>query len=175
MKKQLIVVIIACICICCNQNLKVTIIKVTDYGIKPNTNQSITSKINKLIENLEDEAVTIVFPKGRYDFYPDSNYLKPYFETNTYDINPKKLAILLERKNNITIDAQGSDFVYHGHIQPFTVDNSNNIKIKNVNIDWDRPLTAESEVIESDSTHILIKIDTKQFLKVTIKISMNYP
>ncbi|MBK7651844.1 MAG: hypothetical protein IPJ20_15475 [Flammeovirgaceae bacterium] len=120
-------------------------------------------KINKLIENLNDEPATIVFPKGRYDFYPDSSYFKTYFETNTYDVNPKRLAILLERKKNITIDAQGSDFIYHGHIQPFTLDNSENIKIENVNIDWDQPLTAESEVIESDSTHILIKIDTMQF------------
>lgn len=152
-----------CFCTGCALEPKTDTIMVTDYGITPDTKQSITSKINKLIENLKDEPATIVFPKGRYDFYPDSNYFKPYFETNTYDVNPKRLAILLERKKNITIDAQGSDFIYHGHIQPFTLDNSENIEIKNVNIDWDQPLTAESEIIESNSTHILIKIDTLQF------------
>jgi hypothetical protein len=73
------------------------------------------------------------------------------------------LAILLEKKKNLTIDAQGSDFIYHGHIQPFTVDNSENITIKNVNIDWAQPLTAEAKVIEADSNHILVEIDTFQF------------
>lgn len=138
-------------------------IDVSDHGIEANTKQNLTAKINQLIEGLENDAVTLVFPKGRYDFYPDSSYFRPYFETNTYDVNPKRLAILLDRKKNLTIDAQGSDFVYHGHIQPFTLDNSEDICIKNVNIDWDKPLTAESEVIEADSTHILIKIDTVQF------------
>ncbi len=136
---------------------------VSDYGIKVNTGQSITAQFNKLIEGLDDEPLEIVFPKGRYDFFPDSNYFKPYFETNTYDVNPKRLAVFLENKKNITIDAQGSDFIFHGHIQPFTLDNSENISIKNVNIDWEFPLTAESEVVETSPTHILLKIDKKQF------------
>ena len=147
----------------CTFEEKVEKIDVSEYGIIANTRQNITSSINQLIEELGDKPVEIVFPKGRYDFYPDSNYFKTYFETNTYDVNPKRLAILLEKKKDITIDAQGSDFIYHDHIQPFTIDNSENITIRNVTIDWDFPLTAESEVIEASSTHILIKIDLKQF------------
>ncbi len=151
------------ILISCKQELTKKTINVSDYGIHANTKRSITSDINELIENLDNDPVTIVFPKGRYDFYPDSNYFRPYFETNTYDINPKRLAVLIDKKKNITIDAQGSDFIFHGHIQPFTLDNSENIFIKNVNIDWDNPLNAESEIIEADSNHILMKIDTIQF------------
>ncbi len=163
MKQIITFSLILVFCFGCNQKQEINIINLAEHGILPNTNENATSKINALIQGLKDKPTTLVFSKGRYDFFPDTNYLKHYFETNTYDINPKRLAILIERKRNITIDAQGSDFVYHGHIQPFTVDNSSNIKIQNVNIDWDQPLTAESEVIESDSTHILIKIDTKQF------------
>lgn len=138
-------------------------INVADFGILANTGQNVTPLINQLINGLGDEPVEIQFLNGRYDFYPDSNYYRPYFETNTYDVNPKRLAILIEGKKNITIDAQGSDFIYHGHIQPFTLDHSEKITIKNVNIDWDIPLTAESEVIEADSSHILIRVDTIQF------------
>jgi hypothetical protein len=151
------------ILISCKQKETIQTINVKDYGIPANTFQSITTEINELIEGLNDGPVVIVFPKGRYDFYPDSNYLRPYFETNTYDVNPKRLAILIDKKKNITIDAQGSNFIYHGHIQPFTLDNSENICIKNVNIDWDKPLNAEAEIVETDSTHILMKIDTNQF------------
>ncbi|MCK5775155.1 MAG: alpha-1,3-galactosidase B [Bacteroidales bacterium] len=150
------------------------IINVGDYGIKPNTKQSITAQINQLIDEIETSEANegnegngqntiIIFPKGRYDFYPDSNYLRPYYETNTYDINPKRLAVLFDSKKNITIDAQGSDFIFHGHIQPFTLDHSENIHIKNVNIDWDNPLTAEGRIIEADTDHILMSIDTVQF------------
>ena len=156
-------ILIACFISGCGVESKIKEISVIDYGIAPNTKENITSKINKLIENLGDEPTTIIFPKGRYDFYPDSSYFKSYFETNTYDVNPKRLAILLEKKKHITIDAKDSDFIFHGHMQPFTLDNSEDIRIENVNIDWDQPLTAESEIIEADSTHILIKIDTIQF------------
>lgn len=163
MKSIFLFLMIVTIFFSCSTQQKEKDINVNDFGIMTNSNQNVTSAINKLIEGLGNEIVTIKFPKGEYHFYPDSNYLKPYYETNTYDVNPKRLAILLDHKKNITIDAQGSNFVYHGHIQPFTLDNSENITIKNVNIDWNQPLTAESEIMEADSTHILIKIDTKQF------------
>ncbi|QOD61757.1 alpha-1,3-galactosidase B [Polaribacter haliotis] len=153
----------------CNSSSEIKIINVNDFGIQPNTKESITSKINKIIEGLDNEPVTIVFPKGRYDFYPDSTYFKPYFETNTYDINPKRLAIFIQNKKNITIDANHSDFVYHGHIQPFTIDNSENIEIKNLTIDWDQPLTAEAKVLEADSEHLLVEIDTVQFPHKVLK------
>ncbi|MBK3519670.1 right-handed parallel beta-helix repeat-containing protein [Carboxylicivirga marina] len=146
---------------CTNKNG--IVINVEEYGIKADTQECIVAQINQLIENLDEQPTTIVFPKGRYDFYPDSNYLRPYFETNTYDVNPKRLGILLDKKSNITIDGQGSEFIYHGHIQPFTLDHSSNITLKNINIDWDIPLTAESEVMEASSSHLLLKIDTKQF------------
>ena len=163
MKTCLTLALIALLFTACSEEAKINEINVSDFGISPNTKESITADINKLIEDLGDEPVTIIFPKGRYDFYPDSNYFRPYYETNTYDVNPKRLAILLENKKNITIDGQGCDFIYHDHIQPFTVDNCENIRIKNVNIDWDHPLTAEAEILEADESHILIKIDTEQF------------
>ena len=163
LKRIFFSLIIAVVLISCKGGETTRSINVSDYGIFPNTKKSITLEINQLIESLKNEPVIIVFPKGRYDFFPDSSYFKPYFETNTYDVNPKRLAILLEQKKNITIDGQGSDFVYHEHIQPFTVDNSENITLKNINIDWEKPLTAESEVLEADSNHILIKIDINQF------------
>ncbi|TKG89603.1 alpha-1,3-galactosidase B [Puteibacter caeruleilacunae] len=139
-------------------------INVSDYGIVADTKESVTVKINELIKDLDDsKPVKIVFPKGRYDFYPDDEWFKDYFETNTYDVNPKKLGVYIEKKKNITIDAMGSDFIFHGHMQPFTLDHVENVNISNVNIDWDIPLTAESEVIEADSEHVLLKIDISQF------------
>lgn len=149
------------ITICTAQN-KVKKINVKDHGITAGTKENLTSKVNKLIEGLGSEPVEIIFPKGRYDFYPDANYYRTYYESNTYDAAVRKLAIFIKDKKNITINAQQSDFVYHEHIQPFTLDNAENITIKNVNIDWDVPLTSEAEVIESDENHIVMKIDIMQ-------------
>ena len=163
MKKLYVFIFVSSLFFSCTMQQKQKVINVKDYGIIANTNQNITSAINKIIEEIDSTGATILFPKGTYHFYPDSAYFKPYFETNTYDVNPKRLAIFLDHKKNITIDAQGSNFVYHDHIQPFTLDNSENIYIKNIQIDWDQPLTAEAEIIEADATHILVKIDKEQF------------
>lgn len=138
------------------------VLDVRDYGITPGSGQNSTVILQKMMDDLPDGS-TILFPQGRYDFYPDSSHTRTYFESNTYDVNPKHLAILLENKKHITINGQGSDFVYHGHIQPFTLDHCEDIRIKNINIDWDFPLTAESEVVEADSTKIILRIDTTQF------------
>lgn len=146
----------------CSKTSRQQMINVAEYGITANSGENITVKINELIEGIEGET-TIVFPTGRYDFFPDSAYFRNYHESNTYDINPKRLAILIREKKGITLDGQGSEFVYHGHIQPITVDNSSNITLKNISVDWDKPLTAEAKVIESDSSKILIEIDIDQF------------
>jgi len=53
--------------ISCEPEMKNKIINVSDYGIIADSKLSITASINKLIEGLGDEPVTIVFPKGRYD------------------------------------------------------------------------------------------------------------
>jgi len=163
MKNIIVIIAFLFFLLSCKQESSIRIIDVSEYGIHANTKENTVAKINELIERLSDEPAIIVFPKGRYDFYPDSNYLKDYYESNTYDINPKRLAIFLHHKKNITIDAQGSDFIYHDHIQPITIDQCENITIKNLNIDWENPLTAEAEVLEADSTHILVSIDSLQF------------
>ncbi|SHL91859.1 alpha-1,3-galactosidase-related protein [Flavobacterium saccharophilum] len=162
MQKLFITYILFSVLTFCAAQEKVKRINVKDYGILANTKENLTAKVNQLIEGIGNESVQIIFPKGRYDFYPDSKYYRTYYESNTYDADSRKLAILIKDKKNIIIDAQQSDFVYHGHIQPFTLDNAENISIKNVNIDWDVPLTSESEVIEADEKHILMKIDIAQ-------------
>ena len=140
------------------------LINVADHGIMPNTGKSVTAEVNRLIESIDgSKSVKIVFPKGRYDFRPSKEWQKEYFESNTFDNNPKNLAVFLKDKKNIIIEGSGSEFVCHGHIQPFTLDNSENIVIRNVNVDWDIPTTAQGEVMVADSKRIVLKIDKKQF------------
>jgi hypothetical protein len=44
-------------------------------------------------------------------------------------------------------------------MQPFTVDQSTNITIKDVSIDWDIPLTAQGEVMSATDSYIELKIN----------------
>jgi hypothetical protein len=148
----------------CNKRNAEQVINITEFGIAPNMGVNVTPLINDLIISLDcANPVKIVFPQGRYDFFPDSNFFREYYMSNVYDINPKRLATVIDNKKNLTIDGQGSEFVFHGHIQPFTFDNADNITIKNLSIDWDFPLTAEAEVMVANNNKIILKIDSTQF------------
>lgn len=139
------------------------IFTITDFGVQPDSRENAVSAVKKAIKACAgmDEA-TLVFAKGRYDFFPDGCTEKEYFESNTTDLNPKRCPILIENMKNLTIDGSGSDFIFHGQMQPFTVDNSKNITIKNVNIDWDITLTAQGEVVKVEDRCVDLRINTKE-------------
>jgi hypothetical protein len=147
----------------CNSR-SVSIIHVADYGLKPNSNENSIPAVLKALDACKKQANSVLFfEKGRYDFWPDSTFTKAYFESNTTNDALKNLAILIEGCQGLTLEGSGSDFIFHGAIQPITVDNSENITIQNVNIDWDIPLTAQGKVLETSAKNIDLEIDTKQF------------
>ncbi len=108
-------------------------IKISDLGLVPDSRVNAVGyvQIALAICDTISRPVVLIFQKGRYDFWPQYAIEKSYFESNTDVIPFRRCAILIENKNDLTIDCMGSDFIYHDRIQPFTVDKSRNIKIKN--------------------------------------------
>ncbi|MCW3120041.1 MAG: alpha,3-galactosidase, partial [Chitinophagaceae bacterium] len=135
-------------------------IMVKQFGLLPDTRENAVRAVQLALELCKTkERPVLVFPKGRYDFWPQYSVEKEYYESNTTAINPKRCPIWINDFNNLTIDANGSDFIYHDRVQPFTIDHSQNITIKNVSIDWDIPLTAQAIVMDTTASYIDIRID----------------
>jgi pectate lyase len=135
---------------------------VTAFGLKPDTRENAVPYVQKVLEACKGKAnPVIVFSKGRYDFWPQHCIEREYFESNTTDVNPKRLAILIEQMEGLTFDGSGSDFVFHDRMQPFTIDNSQNITIKNISIDWDIPLTAQAVVLQVNEQYIDLQINSE--------------
>ena len=133
---------------------------VKQYNLLPNTRENAVKAVQQALELCKTKAnPVLVFEKGRYDFWPQYSVEKEYYESNTTDVNPKRCPIFIEGFKALTIDANGADFIYHDREQPFTIDHSKNITIKNVNIDWDVPLTAQATVADTAGDHVDIKID----------------
>ncbi len=161
----MLIVILASSCSSFQKGKQNSVLDITDFGIQPNTGENAIFAVQDVIEKAKtiDGGVLIKFPVGRYDFRIDNKHVKTYFESNTTDNNPKNLAFLIEECQNLIIDGGGSDFIFHGPMQPFSIDNSKNITIRNVNIDWDIPLTAQAKVVSATDKIIELKIDTVQF------------
>ncbi|MFV0267268.1 MAG: hypothetical protein ACK5HT_09045 [Draconibacterium sp.] len=135
-------------------------VKITDFGVVPDSRKNIVPAVQQALEvcNQKSSAV-LVFPKGRYDFWPQHAIEEVYYESNTTDNNPKCLGMLIREAKNLTIDGRGSSFIFHGKMQPFTLDHSNSVTLSNINIDWDIPLTAQAEVIDTAKNYVDIRID----------------
>ena len=147
----------------CTQRQAVQL-KMSDFGLNPDTRENAIPAIIKAIDECKKYPNSVLlFEKGRYDFRIDSTHTREYFESNTTNDSPKNLAILIDGCKGLTLDGGGADFIFHGSIQPVTVDNSENITIKNINIDWDIPLTAQAKVLAATPKNIDLEIDTVQF------------
>ncbi len=135
-------------------------VNVGRFGLMPDSRINAVPFMQKALEACRGKANPVIyFPKGRYDFWPNHCIEKDYYESNTTVNNPRRCAILLEGLTGVTIDCGESDFVFHDRMQPFTIDKSKDISIKNVSIDWDIPLTAEAEVMEVHSNYMDICVD----------------
>ncbi|HSB92281.1 MAG TPA: hypothetical protein VLC28_04150, partial [Flavitalea sp.] len=139
-------------------------INMKDFGLIPNSRKNAVKLVQLALDSCRKlKRPVMVFKKGRYDFWPQYATEKMYFESNTTANNPKRCAILLSDFNGLTIDANGSDFIFHDRIQPFTIDHSTGIAIKNLQVDWEIPLTAQASVTDTGSNYIDISIDSVQF------------
>ena len=121
-------------------------IHISDYGIQPDSRQNTVLSLQKALEDASSlRNPVLIFEPGRYDFWPQHSIEKIYFESNTTDNNPKRCAILIEDMQNLIIEGNDAEFIFHDRMQPFTVDNSSKISIKNLTVDWDIPLTTQAE------------------------------
>ena len=124
------------------------VISVADYGAAADSGEDSAPAIIKAVDKAKELAaegknVTIAFPKGRYDIYPDKAERRTLYVSNTVGTNSsykdKKIGILLEDTKNITVDGQGSDFVFHGKMTTFAAINSRNVTFKNFSVDFQVP------------------------------------
>ena len=135
-------------------------INIKSFGYKPDFRVNAVPYVKKALAACKNkENVVLVFPKGRYDFWPQHVEEKLYYESNTDVIPLRRCPILIEGVHNLTIDAMQSDFIFHDRMQPFTIDQSTNIKIKNVSVDWDIPMTAQTQVMEIGENYIDLAIN----------------
>ena len=130
------------------------IVKMRDYGIVPDTKENLSGKMQEALEVIkaasEGKDVTLLFEKGRYDFYSEGAALKEYYVSNHDQPNPKAIGLALENWENLTLDGAGADFIFHGRMLPLSLISSDNTVLKNFSIDFETPHIAQVEIVKSD-------------------------
>ncbi|MGN7820622.1 hypothetical protein ACTJJB_10850 [Chitinophaga sp. 22536] len=130
-------------------------INVTDYGIHPDSRVNVEPEIRKLLkENRNARYLKLVFPRGRYDFCPNKD---------REDLSDAPVGIEIRDRSGVCIDGQGSEFVFHGKMMAFNVQNAEDITLRNFSIDWDRPLISQAEIVGYSDTFLDLKIDKNEY------------
>jgi len=136
---------------------KVYIIK----DLETNSIEDVTPLIVETIEMCKKDGIAeLHFPKGIYHFYPT---FAPdvYCAITNNDNGLKRTAFPLLNFNDFEINGNGSEFIFHGKMIPFIIEESNNIKIKNLSINWDVPFNIEAEVLTNNPNQKTFDIKLK--------------
>lgn len=103
-----------------------------------------------------------VVKKGVYHFY-DRNLTERFYFVSNNDCGNKKIRFFAKDKRNVSLDFSGSTLIFHGRISPFFFDNSSNIVVKNVKIEYDKPFYTAGNVIKHSDEKIELLINRGVF------------
>ena len=129
--------------------------EISAFGLKANSSKNASKKKKKALAKIkaeykEGEKVILRFPEGRYEFHEKGAAVREYYISNHDQTNPKKVGIALEDMKNLTLDGQGSEFVFHGRMLPVSLLRSENCLLKNFSIDFENPHIAQVKIVEND-------------------------
>ena len=129
--------------------------EISAFGLKANSSKNASPVLQKApakikAEYKEGEKVILRFPEGRYEFHEKGAAVREYYISNHDQTNPKKVGIALEDMKNLTLDGQGSEFVFHGRMLPVSLLRSENCLLKNFSIDFENPHIAQVKIVEND-------------------------
>lgn len=156
------------------ETTKGTVIDVTDYGADPSGKYDSTEAVMKALEDakeIEGEK-TLNFPYGEYRFDKDHATTRVYHTSNTSSRNypEKKISILLEDVDDLTIEGNDSTLLVYGDIMALAVVESDNVTIQNLVMDYKDADTIDVSVVETGTD----SATGKQYADIFIPEAYNY-
>jgi len=133
-------------------------IDVSLFGAFPDDNKDDTLAVRAALTQAKKQGATkLVFPKGRYDFHPDAAFERYQFISNN-DEGLKRIAFPIDGMKRFEIDGQGSEFLFHGFLSPFTIDNSSDIVLRGFSVDYVRTFHSEGKILAVTDAYADVEI-----------------
>ncbi len=125
----------------CNTTRSITELKAFEVLKNTRNNSSFAAQqlSNALKASNHQRFREIKLSAGRYDFHEEGAFTRELYISNHDQDNPKKVAFIFENLENVTLDGQGAEFIFHGTMIPFVLINCKNVVLKNFSIDFEVP------------------------------------
>ena len=149
------------------------VIDVTDFGADPSGKHDSTEAVMEALEaakGMEGDK-TLSFPYGEYRFDKDHASTRVYHTSNTSSRSypEKKIAVLLEEVEDLTIEGNGSTLLVYGDIMAMAVVESKNIKMQNFVLDYKDADTIDVSVVKTD-----VDEQGKPYADIYVPAAYNY-
>lgn len=133
-------------------------VRVSNFGATPDDGVDDTRAIKRALDECRKHEVSrLVFEPGQYDFNPLYAGERYLFVSNN-DEGLKRIAFDLREMTNLTVDGQGASLMFHGFINPFVIEQSENVRLENFSIDFSRPFHSEAIILDVQETHMDLEI-----------------
>lgn len=130
---------------------KISVIDISDYGAATGADDNAAA-ITEVIAaaGKADKPITINFPKREYHIYPDKSPERELYISNTVGIDPtykmKRIGFLFENMQDVTLEGNGSKFIFHGKMTAFAAIDCKNITLQNFSVDFAVPTVIDITV-----------------------------
>ncbi|MBE6570672.1 MAG: hypothetical protein E7656_00290 [Ruminococcaceae bacterium] len=133
---------------------------------KCNCEKNYTPEIISELSHIKN-GETLFFEKGTYHFFEEGAF-EGFFAPTNNETGIKRVAFPLIGLSDITIDGNGSTFVFHGRVSPFIIQHSKNITIKNITLTTYRAPYALLQITEKSEEKFSCRFDSE---KMPCKVS----
>ncbi|MDP0496082.1 MAG: right-handed parallel beta-helix repeat-containing protein [Verrucomicrobiota bacterium JB024] len=124
------------------------VLKGTELGLVPDTGEIIPLEtVRRAVARVaEESSARLVLEPGRYDFAAPADPS----EANVFDFSSA---------TNLEIDGQGALLVFRGKATAFRFTRSRDVRLSNVQVDWDVPPFAQGTITASGEDYIDVRLD----------------
>jgi len=147
-------------------------IKVAQFGVKSNSYLNASKGVRQALEKCKGkENVVLQLPGGRIDLWPEYAVKKEIYISNSTESDTlskvKNIGFFFDHLKNVTLDGNNTLVVLHGKMVSFALFNCQNIKIKNIQFDYERPTMSEVTITSVSPSAIEMKIhpDSRYFIE----------
>lgn len=147
-------------------------IKVTQFGVKPNSYQNASKGISEALKKCSGRKnVVVQLPGGRIDLWPEDSVKKEIYISNATESDTlskiKNIGFFFDHLKNVTLDGNNTLVVLHGKMISFALFNCENIQIKNLQFDYERPTMSEATIVSVSPSSVKLKIhpDSRYFIE----------
>ena len=123
--------------------------------------KGLSAAVSRALDDLQS-GDTLLLGKGIHHFYAEGTQKKYYCISNN-DKGEKKIVFPISHKENITIDGEGAELIFHGEILPFVLDQCKEVCVKNLKMDYAAPMYVQAEIVHAEKNYYELQFDKNEF------------